>query len=76
MADRRARLGDVHQIAAAMPYVKRVDGPQGTAIYQVGARPFVFCRSPQPDAADPETGQRYADLGTWCARNGTRTLRC
>jgi hypothetical protein len=62
MADRPAREDDVHQLAASMPHVKRVEGPKGNAIYQVGGKSFVFFRTPQPDAADPDTGERYADV--------------
>jgi hypothetical protein len=62
MADRKARVADVHEIAAAMPHVTRVEGPKGNAIYQVGGKSFVFFRTPQPDAQDPETGERYADV--------------
>ncbi|MEE6136367.1 hypothetical protein SKC41_08465 [Mycobacterium sp. 050128] len=62
MADRPARVGDVHQIAASMPHVKRIEGPKGNAIYQVGAKSFVFFRTPQPDATDPDTGERYDDV--------------
>ena len=36
MRDRPARVADVHEIAAAMPYVTRIEGPKGNAIYQVG----------------------------------------
>src|ERR1700755_3407873 len=36
MTDRPARLSDVHEIAAAMPYARRIEGPKGNAIYQVG----------------------------------------
>jgi hypothetical protein len=61
-ADRPARVGDVHQIAASMPHVTRLEGPKGNAIYQVGGKSFVFFRTPQPDASDPDTGQRYADV--------------
>jgi hypothetical protein len=61
-ADRPARLGDVHQIAASMPHATRLEGPKGNAIYQVGGKSFVFFRTPQPDAADTDTGQRYADV--------------
>ncbi len=45
-----------------MPHVKRVEGPKGNAIYQVGGRSFVFFRTPQPDATDPVTGDRYTDV--------------
>lgn len=62
MRDRRARVADVHEIAASMPHVKRIEGPKGNAIYQVGGKSFVFFRTPQPDAEDPETGERYADV--------------
>ena len=66
MADRRggrrARVGDVHQIAADMPHVTRLEGPKGNAIYQVGGKSFVFFRTPQPDATDPVSGERYADV--------------
>lgn len=58
----RARLSDVHEIAASMPYVKRIEGPKGNPIYQVGGKSFVFFRTPQPDAADPDTGERYPDV--------------
>jgi hypothetical protein len=62
MADRPARVGDVHQIAASMPHVTRLEGPKGNAIYQVGGKSFVFFRTPQPDAIDPATGERYRDV--------------
>lgn len=62
MPDRPARVGDVHEIAASMPYVKRVEGPKGNSVYQVGGKSFVFFRTPQPDATDPVTGERYADV--------------
>ena len=62
MPDRPARVADVHEIAASMPHVTRIEGPKGNAIYQVGVKSFVFFRTPQPDAADPETGERYADV--------------
>ena len=29
---------------------------------QVGGKSFVFFRTPQPDAQDPETGERYPDV--------------
>jgi hypothetical protein len=62
VADRKARTADVHEIAASMPHVTRIEGPKGNAIYQVGGKSFVFFRTPQPDAADPDTGERYADV--------------
>lgn len=64
MSDRNrpARVADVHQLAAAMPHVTRIDGPKGNAVYQVGGKSFVFFRTPQPDARDPETGEKYPDV--------------
>src|SRR6476619_7056979 len=62
MRDRPATVSDVHEIAAAMPHVKRIEGPKGNPIYQVGGKSFVFFRTPQPDAADPATGERYTDV--------------
>ena len=62
MRDRPARLADVHEIAASMPHTTRIEGPKGNAIYQVGGKSFVFFRTPQPDASDPETGERWADV--------------
>jgi hypothetical protein len=62
MRDRPARVDDVHEIASGMPHVKRIEGPKGNSVYQVGGKSFVFFRTPQPDAEDPETGERYADV--------------
>jgi hypothetical protein len=62
MADRPATVADVHRLAASMPHVTRIEGPKGNAVYQVGGKSFVFFRTPQPDAADPQTGERYADV--------------
>lgn len=64
MSDRTrpARVADVHELAAAMPHVTRIDGPKGNAVYQVGGKSFVFFRTPQPDARDPETGEKYPDV--------------
>ncbi|MHA7649943.1 MmcQ/YjbR family DNA-binding protein [Mycobacterium sp. ML4] len=62
MADRPATVGDVHRIAASMPHVKRLLGPKGNPIYQVGGKSFVFFRTPQPDCTDPDTGERWTDV--------------
>ena len=62
MRDRPAKVGDVHEIASGMPHVIRIEGPKGNPIYQVGGKSFVFFRTPQPDASDPETGERWADV--------------
>ncbi|WP_243417717.1 MmcQ/YjbR family DNA-binding protein [Actinomycetospora cinnamomea] len=57
-----ASVADVHALALAMPHVTLVHGPKGNAVYQVGGKSFVFFRTPQPDAADPVTGERYTDV--------------
>ena len=44
-----------------MPHVT-VDGPAERPVYQVGGKSFVFFRGRRPDAFDPETGERYADV--------------
>jgi hypothetical protein len=66
MADRpgarRSTVQDVHRLAKAMPHVKHLEGPRHNSIYQVGGKSFVFFRTPQPDATDPVTGERYADV--------------
>ena len=63
VADRAARVEDVHELALAMPHVtvtygSRADNP----VYQVGGKSFIFFRTPRPDATDPETGERYPDV--------------
>ncbi len=55
-------MQDVHDLALAMPHVTVDHGPTGNAIYQVGAKSFVFFRNPRPDATDPDTGERYDDV--------------
>ena len=59
---RRARIGDVHELALGMPHVTVFHGPQSNPIYQVGGKSFVFFRNPRPDAVDPATGERYPDV--------------
>ncbi|PQM51594.1 hypothetical protein C5U48_14120 [Mycolicibacter virginiensis] len=62
MADRPAVVADVHEIAASMPHVTRIEGPKGNSIYQVGGKSFVFFRTPRPDAKNPATGEAYPDV--------------
>jgi hypothetical protein len=57
-----ATVGDVHDLAAAMPHTTVTPGPQGNAVYQVGGKSFVFFRNPRPDAVDPDTGERLTDV--------------
>ena len=62
MNPRPATVEDVHALALAMPHVTVWDGSKGKPIYQVGGKSFIFFRNPRPDAKDPETGERYADV--------------
>jgi hypothetical protein len=59
---RRARIEDVHEIAMTMPHVGVLHGNSGNPVYQVGGKSFIFFRTPRPDALDPDTGERYADV--------------
>jgi hypothetical protein len=45
-----------------MPHVTVERGRSGNPVYQVGGKSFVFFRNPRPDAVDPRTGERYADV--------------
>ena len=62
MNPRPATVEDVHALALAMPHVTVWDGSKGKPIYQVGGKSFVFLRNARPDAKDPVTGERYADV--------------
>ncbi len=53
-------MQDIHDLAASMPGVTKVDGGRG--VYQVGGKSFLFFRGPRPDALDSETGERLADV--------------
>ena len=55
-------MEDVHELATGMPYVIVERGRSGNAVYQVGGKSFVFFRNPRPDAVDPQTGERCADV--------------
>ena len=59
---RPARIEDVHELALAMPHVTVEYGSGDNPVYQVGGKSFIFFRNPRPDAVDPETGERYADV--------------
>jgi hypothetical protein len=61
-SQRRARVEDVHEVAAGMPHVTVERGSGANPVYQVGRKSFVFFRTPRPDAVDPRTGERYPDV--------------
>jgi hypothetical protein len=70
---RKAKVADVHEIALAMPHVTQW-GDASRPVYQVGGKSFLFFRTPRPDAFDPETGERYADvIMFWVADEGEKT---
>jgi hypothetical protein len=60
--NRKARIEDVHDLAAGMPYVTVEYGTGDNPVYQIGSKSFVFFRNPRPDAIDPETGEQYLDI--------------
>ncbi len=60
--DRPARVEDVHELTLNMPYVTVEYASGDNPVYQVGRKSFVFFRNPRPDAVDPDTGERYADV--------------
>jgi hypothetical protein len=60
--ERPARVEDVHEVTESMPHVTVEWGTGENPVYQVGGKSFVFFRNPRPDAFDPETGERYADV--------------
>jgi hypothetical protein len=60
--DRPARVEDVHELALGMPHVTVEYGSGDNPVYQVGRKSFIFFRNPRPDAVDPDTGERYADV--------------
>ena len=45
-----------------MPHVTVEYGTGDNPVYQVGGKSFIFFRNPRPDAVDPDTGERYADV--------------
>jgi hypothetical protein len=58
VVQRRARVEDIHEVAAGMAHVTVLYGPRDNPIYQVGGKSFIFFRTPRPDAIDPQTGER------------------
>lgn len=64
---RPATVDDIHEIARSLPGVSEgghrgTPGRRAPVVYQVSRRSFIFFRNPRPDAVDPETGERYADV--------------
>jgi len=65
-------VGDLHEVATALPHVT-IWGDASRPVYQVGGRSFLFFRTPRPDAVDPATGERHADVVVvWVADEGEK----
>lgn len=60
MTERRARPGDIREIAVSLPEVSVAEGDRPA--YRVRDRTFVLHREPRKDAVDPETGDRLTDV--------------
>ena len=55
-------MGDLDELALAMPDVTRSEDAEGRPSYAVHGKTFSFHRSPRPDALDAETGERLEDV--------------
>ena len=62
MAARKARLSDIDAIALALPEVEAGTAWGDRPAYKVRGKTFLLFREPRPDAIDPETGERMADV--------------
>ena len=56
-----ATLADLDELAMAMPQTTR-EVDDGRPSYHVHGRMYCFHRSRRPDAVDPQTGERMADV--------------
>jgi hypothetical protein len=57
-----ATITDLDELAMAMPQATREVSDDGRPSYLVHGKMFCFHRSRRPDAVDPETGERMADV--------------
>jgi hypothetical protein len=57
-----ATMADLDELALAMPQATRELSEDGRPAYLVHGKMFCFHRSQRPDAVDPETGERMADV--------------
>jgi hypothetical protein len=55
-------MADLDELATAMPQVTKEVSDDGRPSYLVHGKMFCFHRSRRPDAVDPETGERMADV--------------
>ena len=57
-----ATMADLDELALAMPEVTKELSEDGRPSYLVHGKMFCFHRGRRPDAVDPETGERMADV--------------
>lgn len=57
-----ATMRDLDELALAMPQAAKEVSDDGRPSYSVHGKFFCFQRRPRPDAVDPETGERLADV--------------
>jgi hypothetical protein len=57
-----ATMADLDELALAMPQAAKEVAEDGRLSYLVHGKMFCFHRSRRPDAVDPETGERMADV--------------
>jgi hypothetical protein len=55
-------MTDLDELALALPQVTKEVSDDGRPSYHVHGKMFCFHRSRRPDAIDPETGERLADV--------------
>jgi hypothetical protein len=55
-------MADLDELALAMPQATKEVSDDGRPAYFVHGKMFCFHRSRRPDAVDPETGERLADV--------------
>ena len=57
-----ATMGDMDALAMAMPQTTKEVSEDGRPSYHVHGKMYCFHRSRRPDAIDPATGERMADV--------------
>jgi hypothetical protein len=57
-----ATMADLDELAMAMPQATKDVADDGRPTYSVHGKMFCFHRGRRPDAVDPETGERLADV--------------
>ena len=57
-----ATMGDLDELAMAMPLTTKEVTDDGRPSYHVHGKLYCFHRGRRPDAVDPDTGERMADV--------------